>query len=69
MLPAPLQPKKKPEPEIKSVVFGFGHRARSGKDTAVATIIERRGNAYPGHLSSDYRGPFYDVRGYSFAVL
>jgi hypothetical protein len=67
MLPEPLRPKAKVEPEIKSLILGFGHRARSGKDTAVATIVERRGSQYPGHLSSDYKGPFYDARAYSFA--
>ena len=28
---------------IDSVIFGFGYRARSGKDTAVAEIIKQRG--------------------------
>lgn len=39
---------------INTLVFGFGHRARSGKDTAVAEIIARRKN-------------MYDVRRYAFA--
>lgn len=39
---------------IQSIVFGYGFRARSGKDTAVATIIAER-----GHL--------YDIRRFSFA--
>lgn len=39
---------------IDSVIFGFGYRARSGKDTAVAEIIKQRGNEY-------------DIRHYSFA--
>jgi hypothetical protein len=47
----PEAPEKKP---IQSLIFGFGHRARSGKDSVVAAIIADR-----GHL--------YDVRRYSFA--
>jgi len=39
---------------IHSIIFGYGVKARSGKDTAVATIIAER-----GHL--------YDIRRYSFA--
>lgn len=39
---------------IESIIFGFGHRARSGKDTAVAEIVKQR--AY-----------LYDVRRYAFA--
>lgn len=41
-------------PEVQSIVFGFGHRARHGKDTAAAAIKEARGNEY-------------DIRIYSFA--
>lgn len=40
---------------IDSIVFGFGHRARHGKDTVAAAIIEHRKNQY-------------DVRRYSFAT-
>jgi hypothetical protein len=39
---------------ISSIGIGFGYRARSGKDTAVATIIEARKDRY-------------DVRRYAFA--
>jgi hypothetical protein len=38
-------------------IIGFGHRARSGKDTAAATIIEHRGTDSLG----------LDIRRYSFA--
>ena len=31
---------------IQSVIFGYGFRARSGKDTAVDTIIKQRGHLY-----------------------
>lgn len=54
---------------IDSVVFGFGYRARSGKDTAVAEIIKQRGLTY----SVDGLGltlntvDRYDIRKYSFA--
>lgn len=43
---------------IESLIFGFGHRARHGKDTVAAEIIKRRAGNGPG---------WYDVRGYSFA--
>ncbi len=39
---------------IQSVVFGYGYRARSGKDTAAQTIKQERGDQY-------------DIRLYSFA--
>lgn len=39
---------------MQSLVIGFGHKARHGKDTAVATIIQNRKDKY-------------DVRRYSFA--
>lgn len=39
---------------VESIVFGFGHRARHGKDTVAAEIIKQR-------------GADYDVRSYSFA--
>jgi hypothetical protein len=60
-----------------SVVIGFGHRARSGKDTAVAEIIKQRGMKMPsGEMhegtpdsfigrGSGYNG--FDIRKYSFA--
>lgn len=44
-----LQGITKPEkstPEIKSYIIGFGHRARSGKDTAAAHIVKERGEEY-----------------------
>jgi hypothetical protein len=53
-LPGPLRPKKPEEPVIQSIIFGFGHRARSGKDTAVAEIMKQC-------------KPRYDVRRYAFA--
>ena len=39
---------------IHSIIFGYGFKARSGKDTAVAIILKER-----GHL--------YDIRRFSFA--
>ena len=39
---------------IDSIIFGFGYKARSGKDTAVAEIVKQRDS-------------IYDVRRYSFA--
>lgn len=41
---------------VQSVVFGFGHKARHGKDTAAAAIKTARGNRRP-----------YDIRIYGFA--
>jgi hypothetical protein len=41
-------------PEVKAYVIGFGHRARSGKDTAAAFIVQERGEEY-------------GVKSYSFA--
>jgi hypothetical protein len=38
---------------IHSIIFGFGHRSRSGKDLACDTIIEERGK-------------LYDIKHYSF---
>jgi len=57
---------------IDSVVFGFGYRARSGKDTAVAEIIKRRGLQGIGShtVMGEPREPeheYYDIRKYSFA--
>lgn len=43
---------------IESLIMGFGHRARHGKDTVAAEIIKRRAGNGPG---------WYDVRQYSFA--
>lgn len=42
------------EPTIHSIIFGYGFRARSGKDTACATVIKERGKQY-------------DIKHYSFA--
>ena len=47
-------------PIIHSIVFGYGFKARSGKDSAVATIIRERGKS---PLVFDG----YDIRRYSFA--
>ena len=54
---------------IDSVVLGFGFRARSGKDTAVAEIIKRRGllTASSDPTGWDYEGERYDIRRYAFA--
>lgn len=66
---------------IDSVVFGFGHRARSGKDTAVAEIIKQRGLLLPSPAAYQWEGSVdgmvcgtgtqpegrYDIRRYSFA--
>ena len=63
---------------IDSVVIGFGFRARSGKDTAVAEIIKQRGlvngsSGYdirkwaPAELQ-DAQKERYDIRKYSFAT-
>ena len=66
---------------IDSVIFGFGFRARSGKDSAVAEIIKQRGllpmptNGVVREVSEDLgrgvgtRWPEgrYDIRRYAFA--
>ena len=75
LLPKPIQNiidlrNAKPEPEIKSYVIGFGHRARSGKDTAAAVIVERRRHPmYDGLPTPDVNDGIQrcDVRAYSFA--
>lgn len=65
---------------IDSVVIGFGYRARSGKDTAVAEIIRQRGltaetvliptlgenGGIAGHVDEN-NVERYDIRKYSFA--
>jgi hypothetical protein len=43
---------------IQSIIFGFGHRDRCGKDTAARYIIDAR---------SAYLGEHIDIRRYSFA--
>jgi hypothetical protein len=54
---------------IDSVVFGFGYRARSGKDSAVAEIIAQRG--LRGDIvktgEHTYHIDGYDIRRYAFA--
>lgn len=49
-------------PVIHSIIFGFGHRARSGKDTVAAMIKENRSTSWNGRLDR------YDIRIYSFAA-
>ena len=50
---------------IDSIIVGFGYKATSGKDTAVAEIIKQRGLT----CSSDpsINGERYDIRRYAFA--
>jgi len=54
---------------IDSVIFGFGFRARSGKDVAVAEIIRQRGllpeTSTDNLLKNEQER--YDIRKYSFA--
>jgi hypothetical protein len=52
---------------ISSVVIAFGHRARSGKDTAANEIIKQRGLLDP--MATSLGGPQerYDIRKYGFA--
>ena len=53
---------------IDSVVFGFGYRARSGKDTAVAEIIKQRGLIdCPNPDACGCNQERYDIRQYAFA--
>jgi hypothetical protein len=65
---------------IQSIIFGFGHRARSGKDTAAVMVKEGRGipKGPARQLTGNWadmgigRGkldvsPLYDIRVYSFA--
>src|SRR5271157_3221837 len=49
---------------IDSLVIGFGYRARSGKDIAVAEIIKQRGLTSG---SVDNTTERYDIRRYAFA--
>jgi hypothetical protein len=51
---------------IDSVVFGFGFRMRSGKDTAVDEIIKQRGLTNVAAVL-DETTERYDIRKYSFA--
>ncbi len=59
---------------IDSVIFGFGYRARSGKDTAVAEIIKQRGlvKLTDNTVKFDSQATYlpdgrYDIRKYAFA--
>jgi len=53
---------------IDSIVIGWGYRARSGKDTAVAEIIKQRGLIKAlGIYSAPENQERYDIRKYSFA--
>lgn len=54
---------------IDSVIFAFGYRARSGKDTAVAEIIKQRGLTLPADNGSIVLdgSDRYDIRRYAFA--
>jgi hypothetical protein len=52
---------------IDSVIFGFGYRARSGKDTAVAEIIKQRGLVSSEATPRGDSAERYDIRKYSFA--
>ena len=54
---------------IDSVIFGFGYRMRSGKNTAVSEIIKQRG-LLPETSTDNLRKNAqerYDIREYSFA--
>ena len=54
---------------LDSVVIAFGHRARSGKDTAANEIIKQRGlikDSY-GEAVIGYAPERYDIRKYGFA--
>lgn len=66
---------------IDSVIFAFGYKQRSGKDTAVAEIIRQRGLLLPSSAAQQWEGSTegmvhgvgtqpegrYDIRKYSFA--
>ena len=63
-------PEPAPQPVVQSVVIGFGHRARSGKDTVAQMIKQYRGITDPADFevgAFDLRAPTYDIRIYSFA--
>jgi len=46
------------DPVIHSIIFGYGHRARSGKDTAASILIADRGAAWKDSIY----GKSYDIR-------
>lgn len=50
--------------EIQSIIFGFGHRARSGKDTVAAMIKNQRVRSMQDEEGSIH----YDIRIYSFGA-
>ena len=57
---------------VQSIVFGFGHRARSGKDTVAQMILEGRGivqcgSVTPENVVTTWTEGKYDIRIYSFA--
>ena len=55
---------------IDSLVIGFGYRARSGKDVAVAEIIKQRGLLSPEQCVGEewlWEENRYDIRRYAFA--
>jgi hypothetical protein len=54
---------------IDSVIFGFGYRARSGKDTAVAEIIKQRGLLDPKGIPFLIEYSSYDIRKWAPAEL
>ena len=69
----------KEKPVIQSIILGFGHRARSGKDTVAAMIRQKRGMPSPvvqgitvdtdfGRGTAILDHPWYDIRIYSFAA-
>lgn len=70
--------KEESGPIVQSIVFGFGYRARHGKDTVAAIIKQNRGNPSrpqfldftPADLGRGYSisWPRYDIRIYSFAA-
>jgi hypothetical protein len=53
-----------------TTIIGFGYRARSGKDTAAAEIIAKRGSCNPYSATTNCLfcgGAHYDIRRYAFA--
>lgn len=58
--------KQEQGPVIESLIFGYGHRARSGKDTAAAYVRSMRGGrCVCNGVGHEHHG--YDIRIYSFA--
>ena len=52
---------------IDSIIIGFGYKATSGKDTAVAEIIKQRGLLDPMATTLGGTQERYDIRRYAFA--